>query len=192
MPFKNVAYVDNILAWDTVNGVGITGDAANITLRGVGDGVEFTPSSPSITQIDATNLKGVYSFALTAGENNYSSVLIGGISSTSGVIIMPIRWTNESDAKVVAGVTLRKNVAFTAFPFVMFNAAGNPTAGLVVTATRSLDGAAFAACANAVTEVANGVYKINIAATDINANSVVFRFTAPGAKDTDIVVISQP
>ena len=68
---------------------------------------------------------------------------------------------------------------------------GNDTSG-AATATRSIDGAAFAACANAVAEVASGVYKIDLAAADLNGNAVTLRFTATGADDRLITVITQP
>ena len=96
MAYKNTAVTVCIQAWDVINGVGKTGDSANFTLRGVGDGSEFTPSSPSTTEVDSVNLPGVYKVSLTAGENNYSHVLLGGISSTAGIVIRPIQWTNEA------------------------------------------------------------------------------------------------
>ena|ERR1043166_7154386 len=96
MPYINTACTVCVIAWDTSANAGKTGDAANLTLRGVGDGTEFTPSSPSITEVDSTNLPGVYKASLTASENNYSFVLLGGKSSTSGVVIQPVQWTNDA------------------------------------------------------------------------------------------------
>jgi len=95
MPYKNVACTVCIIAWDVANNVGKSGDTANITVRGVGDGTEYTPSAPAITQIDATNLPGVYSVALTAAENNYNFNTIGGKSSTSSIVIIPVSWSNQ-------------------------------------------------------------------------------------------------
>ncbi len=100
MPYKNTAVTVTILVWDVINGVGKTGDSANLTIRGVGDGSEYTPSSPSITEIDSTNLKGLYSVALTASENNYTFNLVGGKSSTTGIVIQPVQWMNEVTADV--------------------------------------------------------------------------------------------
>lgn len=117
--------------------------------------------------------------ALTTVAADASSAAASGVSTGALVATIPIR------------VGLQKNTAFTAFPFVMLNATtGVPMAGLSVTAQRSLDGAAFAACANAVTEIASGAYKINLANTDTNANAVILRFTAALAKDLLIAFIS--
>ena len=87
-----------------------------------------------------------------------------------------------------------KNTALSAFAFFMVDATDGytPETGLSVTATRSIDGAAFASCANAVSEVANGVYKIDLAAADLNGNVIVLRFTASGARDRVITIVTQP
>ena len=64
--------------------------------------------------------------------------------------------------------------------------------GKTITATRSLDGGAYAACANAATEVGDGTYVINLAATDTNANTISFRFTAALCDVTPVIVITSP
>jgi hypothetical protein len=85
---------------------------------------------------------------------------------------------------------IQKNTALNNFEFVMYDSTDHITGkiGLTVTATRSIDGAAFGACANAVSEVANGVYKINLAAADLNGDVITLRFTAVGADDTMITI----
>ncbi len=57
-------------------------------------------------------------------------------------------------------------------PFVMYSSADHvsPKASLTGTATRSIDGGAFAGCANAVVETGNGWYKIALAASDMNGD----------------------
>jgi hypothetical protein len=93
---------------------------------------------------------------------------------------------------LLAAPTITKNVALAAFPFVMTDSTTHiPTAGATVTATRSLDGAAFAACANAVSAISNGAYKISLAATDTNANTIIFRFTATNFDDLLVTVVTQ-
>lgn len=88
---------------------------------------------------------------------------------------------------------IKKNTALANFPFVMVDSADHvtPKTGLTITAQRSLDGAAFAACANAASELSNGVYVISLAATDLNADTVTLRFTSSGADDRLISVITQ-
>lgn len=89
---------------------------------------------------------------------------------------------------------ITKNVALAAFPFTMVADSDGKTLldGLTVTAERSLDGAAFGACANAVAEIADGVYKIDLAAADLNANTVILRFTAATARARHITIVTEP
>ena len=91
---KNTAIIVTIVAWDTILNTGKTGDHGNITLRGVGDGSEYTPAASAV-EVDATNLPGVYSVSLTEAENNYDSNLIGGKSATANISIFGIAWINE-------------------------------------------------------------------------------------------------
>lgn len=69
------------------------------------------------------------------------------------------------------------------FPIVMVSAVDHrtPLPALTVTAERAIDAGAFEACANAVTEVSGGAYRITLATADINGDLVLLRFTAPGA-----------
>ncbi len=88
--------------------------------------------------------------------------------------------------------TLKKNTAVANYTFIMIDATtGNPATGLTVTAQKSLDGGAFSAMANSVSEIANGAYKINIAAADVNGDTGCFRFTATGAEATLITFITE-
>ena len=83
---------------------------------------------------------------------------------------------------------IKKNAALSGFTFYMTDSTNHvASTGLTVTAERSLDGAAFAACANAVTELSDGCYSIDLATTDLNGDVVVLKFTAT---DTDDLVIT--
>jgi len=53
---------------------------------------------------------------------------------------------------------------------------------------RSIDGGAFAACTNSPTELASGIYVIDLAAADLNGTVITFRFTASGADATVLTV----
>lgn len=89
---------------------------------------------------------------------------------------------------------ITKNVALAGFTFIMVNSSDHvtPATGLTITATRSLDGAAFAACTNSASEISDGAYKIDLAAADLNANTVLLRFTGSGADDRFILIATQP
>jgi len=89
-------------------------------------------------------------------------------------------------------ILIKKNTALSNFMFVMRDSTGAPKTSLSVTATCNIDGAGFNACANAVTEIANGWYQINLANTDLNGTNIAFRMSATGASDTDFLVVTQP
>lgn len=85
---------------------------------------------------------------------------------------------------------IAKNVALSNFPFTMVDATdfATPETGLTVTATISKDGAAFAAATNSVAEVANGVYTIDLTQAEMNADTIVLKFTASGAAQRVVVL----
>lgn len=87
-----------------------------------------------------------------------------------------------------------KNTALNAFEFVMVSSTDHitPTTGLTITATRSIDGGAFASTSNSATEVGSGVYAINLSASDLNGNVITFKFTATGADTREITLITTP
>lgn len=85
---------------------------------------------------------------------------------------------------------IKKNTAFSNFEFLMLDTSGDPATGLTVTAQRSIDGAAFAACANSVTELSDGIYKVDLAATDLNGDKITLKFTATGAQNRYISIIT--
>lgn len=88
-------------------------------------------------------------------------------------------------------VNPRKGVALSGFIFNMYSSSGAPATGLTVTAQRSIDGAAFAACTNSVTEVGDGAYKINLSLTDMAGNVINLKFTATGAQQQNVTLVTQ-
>jgi len=85
---------------------------------------------------------------------------------------------------------IKKNTALSNFEFLMVDSTDHvtPKTGRTVTATRSIDGGAFASCANSVTELSNGIYVINLAASDLNGDVITFRFTAADSDDRFVTV----
>lgn len=92
---------------------------------------------------------------------------------------------------------LTKNTAFNNFEFVMIDSADHlsPKTGLgtfsAAVCQRSIDGGAFANLTNVASEVSNGVYKINLAAADLNGDSVTLKFTPTGADARYITILTQ-
>ena len=78
------------------------GDVGNHTMKVIGDG-SLGGISASPAEVDATNAPGLYKIALSAAENNYDFVTVAGKSSTSGVTISPVSWTNTCNVEAVNG-----------------------------------------------------------------------------------------
>lgn len=87
--------------------------------------------------------------------------------------------------------SFQKNVAVTGFPFFMVATDGTAATGKTITATRSIDGAALASCANSATEISGGWYKIDLATTDMNGESIALNFAASGCRTCAIVIKTQ-
>lgn len=130
--------------------------------------------------------------AVTVNTSTLSDIysLLSDVSSDLAVLSGIVSDINSA----VTSVGFKKNTAITDFEFLLVDSTDHvtPKTGMTVTATRSLDGAAFGACANAVAELSNGIYVIDLAAGDLNANIVTFRFTAVGADDRYVTIKTQP
>lgn len=122
-----------------------------------------------------------------------------GYAGTNNVIPQVTTTTNLTTNNDKTGYSLtagqlfvKKNTQLTAFMFVMTDSTNHaPSTGLAVTATRSIDGAAFSACSNSVTEVSGGWYKITLSATDLNGTVIALRFTAASSDDRNITIVTQ-
>ncbi|NMC34945.1 MAG: hypothetical protein GYA36_21195 [Veillonellaceae bacterium] len=78
---------------DRSTGAPVTGDAGNLTLRRVMDGVIGTITAAP-AEVDATNMPGMYQVALTGAENTGTLGIVGGNSSTSNAMMIPVCWNN--------------------------------------------------------------------------------------------------
>lgn len=89
---------------------------------------------------------------------------------------------------------LKKNQALANFHFLMTDSTThNPATGKTVTVTRAIDGGAFGAgTLSAVTEMSNGLYRLDFAAADLNGNVVTLRATASGCDDLFISLTMEP
>jgi hypothetical protein len=188
MPKKGEAVTITIRVYDaavTDGEAGKTGQAANLTLRGVRDGVEFTPAASPV-EIDATNRPGVYSLAIAAGENDGYFFDIGGKCSTSGCVVEEVKWINET----VWTQTTRKLTSAYTDESPVRDMAGNDISGafsLVATVTDSVSGDPID---NVTVEIMNSAETLTIVTkkTDVlgqasfmlDAATYVVRYSKPG------------
>lgn len=167
---------------------GTVASTTNITAGTITTATNLTnaPTAGDFTATMKTSIgTAVAASAVASVSGNVGGNVVGSVGSVTAAVTLG---TVNSSAS-----NIKKNVQLTAFPFIMTDSTTHgPATGLTVSATRSLDGNAFASCANSVTEVANGWYKITLAAADLNANTVALRFTATSADDRDITIVTQP
>lgn len=98
-----------------------------------------------------------------------------------------------TSGRVVLNNNLKKNQALSNYHFLMTDSTNHaPATGLTVTATRCLDNGSFGAgTLSSVTEISAGIYRIDLGAGDMNANVVTLRFTASGADDLFVTLITE-
>lgn len=164
-----------------------------LTITASKDGGSFGSITPTVTEL----ANGWYKLALTTSHTDTLGDLALHITSTGADatdLVMQVVAALPGESVTLANAQrIQKNAALNNFALVMIDSADDvsPKTGLTVTATRSIDGGSFAACANSVAEVGNGVYKINLAATDLNGDVITFRFAATGANDTLLTIVTQ-
>jgi len=175
-------------------------------------------SSAGITDTeDFDGLTGVHHLTIDLSDNTdagfyaagheYSVVLVGAVVDTKTVNAALAHFSIErsggilatlksviSAGRVLVAAGIRKNTALPDFEFEMIDALDHvsPKTGLTVTAERSIDGGAYAACANSPSEVSDGTYTIDLDASDLNGELITFKFTATGADQTKIEVRTTP
>lgn len=175
------------LAWNSGSLVAYywrTGAAAPVAITLATQTVNGAHADGGFVEVDGTNFPGLYRLDLpdavcAAGVEQVSVVLRGAANLEETVIQVSL---------VSKGFP--KNVAVSGFEFPMRDSSTrNPATGKTVSCYRSIDGAAEAACNTpTATETANGKYKVDLAASDMNGDLILFRATASGCADTLILI----
>lgn len=185
--------------------LGPSGTGTAQTARDVGGNVDVATSTRMATYTQPTgflaatfptgtvaNTTNITAGTITTVTNLTNAPTAGDLTTTmkdsvaAAVLATPAnKLATDASGRVteVSVDGIQKNTALNNFEFLMIDSTDgkSPKTGLTVTPTRSIDGAAFAACANTVTEVANGIYKINLATTDLNGDVITLQFAATGA-----------
>lgn len=206
--FKNVASQKIALfAFDTTTSAPKTGDQVQISAYVSKDwGAVTQLGDTSASQLDATNAPGWYVFDLTQAETAADALLFSGKSTTPNVSIVgalvftrPPNFSSvaiDSTGNVKVQSNIKKNVARPYIKFVMTDTTNhNPLPGLgaSVAVTRSIDAGSHAAgTLSTVTELANGEYRFDAAAGDMNGDVITFRMTATGADALEVTFYTVP
>lgn len=173
-------------------GTAQAGAASTITLDSGASATDnvYVPSFISITAgTGAGQIRAVSSYVGSTKVATITPAWTTNPDNTSVFYVLPQgAVTLASDQ-----VPLKKNTALNGYEFVMVSATDGrtPLPGLTVSGFVSLDGVDFVALTNAPSGVSGGVYKVNLAAADTNANVLTFKFTATGADPTLISHLTQ-
>jgi len=187
-----------VVVGDTI--AGVTACTTNTDMRGT-DGVSLVVpdaagvvatfmgvAGVNLTEIggDGDHLSAIPDMATATNQGTIAGYIDTEITSIKGKI-------DDIKAKtdnLPSGVP--KNVALSNFQFLMIDSADHvsPKTGLTITAEISKDGGAFAASTNDATEISNGLYKIDFIQAEMNADIVTLKFTATGADQTTITILT--
>jgi len=149
----------------------------------------FNVSSPTGTVNSLPNaVAGASGGVFIAGTNAATTVTTALTTTFTGNLTGSVGTASPITSN------LKKNQALANFEFLMTDSTNhNPSTGLTVTCTRSIDGGAFASgTLTNVAEVSNGIYRVDFGAGDLNGNSIVLRATAASSDDTFVEFVTQP
>lgn len=201
-------YITTLATGAALTGV-VFGD---ITMRYIIEGasatVPITPATMTVgtwasggfKEIDATNMPGWYEVgvpnAAFASGKSVGIQIKGSTGTATGMANCNVEI--QEDTSVIVQYTIHKNQAYANFQFPMtltvdhispYTGAGNTVSGKV-----SLDGTVTTltntGSISAVSGI-GGIYLINLAAADLNGNSVALIFSASGCDDTKIFFTTQ-
>jgi len=168
-----------VSVWDVLESAIITASSIGLKLKTNLDAAITTRSSHSAADVWAVGARTLTSFGTLVAD-------IWAYATRS--------LTDKAGFYLAAGqLAVKKNAALENFQFLMVDSTDHitPKTGLTVTAERLIDDGVFGACANAVVEVASGIYRINLAATDLNGKVITLKFTAAGADARSITLVTQ-
>jgi len=147
---------------------------------------------------------GQYNYRPAVGETN--GIDCGFLFTATGDIPINLDFHTDPPNFITLSIDVNGNVAVTsnvkknaAHNGFMFPLTDSTTHQLKIGVTfsagqsqRSLDAAAPANTANLPTEVGNGLYAINLNASDTNGNNVALMFTPTGCDPTVLIFPTQP
>ena len=166
------------IAADAIGAAELAADAVTEIQSGLASAAALATVAGYI-DTEITDIQSRLPAALTAG---------GNIKADAQVVSDKTGYSLAADARIT------KNVALVNFCFLMVDGTdfATPKTGLGITAQISKDGGGFSACSNAAAEIASGWYKIALTQAEMNADTVLLRFTGTGAAARNVQILTQP
>jgi len=199
------------LATSAVGSAAITAGA--VTKMQLGLAVDSTVAKEATLTAGTVTLAAAYDDAktaaqvgdamtLAAGANASGTFTVGAVTKLQLGLAVPgsqMDLVNAPNSTALSAIKtaltlptgIPKNVALPNFTFPMWDAS-NPEvvkSGLTVTGTIRKDGGAFAAIAGAISEIAaTGMYTVNLAQAEMNADLIELKFVAVGGSDQPVLI----
>jgi hypothetical protein len=117
----------------------------------------------------------------------WNDIAVGNLPTNFSILSI------DNTGAVTITSNYKKNVSGQGWMFVMTDGVTHqPKTGLAITSQRSIDGGTIAPTAHAAVEVGLGIYAITFDASDLNGNHIMFVFSAIGADNRYLEVVTQP
>lgn len=148
---------------------------------------------PTVTPASGTAVK----ISLSAGEMNGDNIVVTCIDAAGAEWcdqFINLQTSVRQIDDLLAATRLKTNTAVSNYAFLMTDSTThNPATGKTVTVTRNIDSGTFGAgTIGAVTEVSNGIYRVDLPAADLNGAVVTLRMTATGCDDLFVTLLLEP
>ena len=152
----------------------------------------INPQTFDLTGDITGNLSGSVG-SVTGSVGSMTGNVSGSVNSVVNSVITGTNRDKTGYSLSAGQLFVKKNTALANFMFPMIDSSDHVTlkTGLTVTGEVSIDGAAFAGLTNSVSELASGVYQVNLAAIDLNGTNIMLKFTATGGDTRLIELITQ-
>lgn len=153
--------------------------------------------SPAESDISVGNGNLTWNGTIVINYANIAQIATQTVTCSSGVTVYPaVGSANELAVDSNGRITVNndrffKNTAYAKFALLMVDNNGAPKTGLAITSQVAKDGGVFGSTSNSVSELAYGWYLIDLSASDLNADSVILRFSAIGVPDQGCFICTQ-
>lgn len=176
------------IATDAINAASVKADAVTKVQTGLATPTNITAGTIStVTNLTNAPTSGDLTAAMKASVTTAATAATPVAASVAGAV-----------GSVISAVTvtssIKQNQALANFEFLMTDSTTHaPATGKTVTCTRSVDGGSFGTGTLAnITEVANGIYRVDFGAGDLNGKVITLRAIATGCDDTFERIVTQP
>jgi hypothetical protein len=176
----------------------VTGNVGGNVTGTVGSVVGAVGSVTGNVGGNVTGSVGSVVGAVGSVAGNVGGNVVGSVASVTGAVASVTGNVGGSVASVTAPVSItagqlfiKKNTQIVVTFPMTDSTTHAPATGLTVTAQRSIDGAAVGSCANSVTELTGGLYKITLAAGDVNGAMITLILTAAAADTRFLGIVTQ-